>query len=265
MIRRLWTVYCVEIEKAIRAKHTYVGPILVLLTVFAALLIHPITRDDVSDYDFIAHTTPLALNNIGFFLLLVFCANLIAVELENGSIRQTLVRPVLRQEYVLAKLGIGMTYAVLLTCVVAISSWTLVYALGDTVGVSDGAEQVYTHLDMLTVYTLGLLLGILPQWAGVSFALFISTCTRRPIIAIMLTLGIWLLVNFVKYPLGLDPLVFSTYLERPWEIFTYRCDNIEASWAPMGYYCAASSLATFVLCTTGAILVLRRRNVTLSS
>ena len=262
MIRRLWTVYTVEIEKALRTKQTYVGPFLVLLSVLAALLLYPITRDDVSDYEFIAHATPPALNNLGFFLLLIYSANLISVELGDGSVRQTLVRPVLRRDYLLAKLGIGMTYALVLTFVVASTSWALVYLLGDAVGISNGAEQVYTHMDMISAYGAGLLLGMLPQWAGVAFAILISTCTRRPLAAITLVLGLWILLNVVKYPLGIDAFVFSSYLERPWEVFNYRCDNIETSWMPMLSYCVATSVGTFAVCVGGALFIFARRNVT---
>ena len=144
MISRLWTVYAVELLKATRLKQTFVGPILVLLVVLCALLVHPVARDGASDYGFVAYVTPVALNSLGFLLLLAYCAGLVSQELNSGTIRQVLVRPVRRHEYMLAKLLLGMTYALLLAGIVAVSGWGIAYLFGEMTGVTFGGELVYT-------------------------------------------------------------------------------------------------------------------------
>lgn len=261
MIARVWIVYTVEFVRAIRLKQTFLGPALVLAAVLLAPLIHPIARDGLGDYTFIAYVTPMALSNLGFLLMLVYSAGLIAPELASGAIRQTLVRPVRRQDYFLAKLLLGMTHALLLSIVAACGSWALVYAFGEADGVFHGGELVYTHHDMCTAYALGSLLGLAPQWAGVGCALMISVMTQRAVAAISAAAGLWVLVNIAKYPLGIERYVFSTYLESPWQVFADRCDNIESAWMPMAGHCLATSSITLAVSTLCGIYVLHRRNL----
>jgi len=74
------------------------------------------------------------------------------------------------------------------------------------------------------------------------------------------TVGLWVLIDLVKYPLGIAPFVFTSYLERPWQVFSDRCEAVDAWWFPMLYQCLACSGVTFFACTALAILVIRRRN-----
>ena len=96
MIVRVWIAYKLEVLKAIRLKFTYLGPALVVLTVAAMPLLQRFERDGVSDYAFIAYTTPVALNLVGLILLLAYCASLVSNELASGTIRTLLVRPLRR-------------------------------------------------------------------------------------------------------------------------------------------------------------------------
>lgn len=261
MTTRVFRAYLFEMYKAIHYPYTLFGPALVLLVVLSAPLLHPMSKDGVSDYGFIAYVTPVALNFLGFLLLLIYCAGLVSSELGSGTIRQVLVRPVRRHEFLIAKLLSGMTYAVLLTGVAAVSSWTVAWILGDLVGVNFGGELLYTREQMSNAYLMGTALSLLPQWAGVSYAILLSTLTRSPVAAASTAAGLWIAVDLVKYPLGIEPFLFSTYLEKPWTVFASRCNAIDTPWFPMVWYCAGSSLAVFVVCAAAAMLVLHRRNL----
>ena len=224
-----------------------------------APLVHPIHHGDTSAYHYIAYVTPLALDFLGFLLVLVYCAGLVSPELGSGAIRHALVRPLRRHEYLLAKLMMGMSYALLLTLLVAGTSWAVAFALGDLLGIAYGGELVYTDDQMLAAYGLGALLGLAPRFAAVAYALMISVCTRSAVAAVGAATGIWIVVDMLKYPLHVDAFVFSTYLETPWQVFINRCDAIDSSWWPAAPYCLASSTACVVLCTAVAAVVLRRR------
>lgn len=262
MIGRLWTAYTVELFKAMRLKQTYLGPGLVLAVILATPGVHRFSQDHQSDYRFIAYVTPLALGLLGLLLLLTYCAGLIAGELANGSIRSTLLRPLRRHEYVLAKLMLGMTYAVALTAVTAAGSWSIAYAFGDLTGVNVGGELLYTAEQMQTAYAFGALLSLLPQFAAAAFAIMISTITRSPSAAVSGTVGLWIVLDLLKNPLHLEPYFFSTYLESPFQIFINRCDAIEIAWSPMLWYCIGTSITALIVFTSIAILVMRRRNLT---
>jgi len=261
MMRRVWAAYAVEVSKAIRSKAAYVGPALVLLAVICAPFVHPIHRGDTSAYRYIAYVTPLALDFLGFLLVLVYCAGLVSPELNSGAIRHVLVRPLRRHEYLLAKLMTGMSYALVLTLLVAVGSWSIAFAQGDLLGIEDGGELVYTDDQMLRAYVLGALAGLAPQFAAAAYALMISVCTRSTVAAVGAAAGIWIVLDMVKYPLHMDAFVFSTYLETPWQVFINRCDAIDTSWFPAMGYCLGSSVACVIVCSAVAALVLRRRNL----
>lgn len=262
MAARIWTAYTVELFKALRHRFTYIGPLLVLLVIVLMTLTHPLERDGQGDYDFIAGATAVALDSLGLLLVLAFSAALIASELGAGSIRLALVRPLHRYEFVVAKLLLGMSYAVLLALVAGVASWAMAYALGDVRGVSYGGELVYTAEEMRETYLLGLLLTLAPLWAAVAFAVMLSTLTRSAAAAVTGTIGIWLVADLTKHPLGIHHYVFTTYVESPLQVFAQKCDAYTLPWFPMAWYCLGTSAVVFVVCAAVSIYVLDRRNLT---
>jgi ABC-type transport system involved in multi-copper enzyme maturation permease subunit len=262
MVGRVWVAYQVEVSKALRQRITYLGPLLVLSVVLLAPLIHPLRQDGISDYDFIAFATPLALNLLGLILLLVFAAMQVSSELGSGVVRTVLVRPILRHDYLIGKLLIGMTYAVALSLTAAAGAWLLVLAFGDFAGVAYGGEIIYTDREMRHAYLLGLGLNLLPQWAAVSFATMLSVLTRNTGAAIAGVLGVWLAADILKHPLRLAPYLVSTYTELSWSVFQERCDALATSWFPPMYIgLLATSFITFAICAPVALVVLARKNL----
>ncbi|MBW7863018.1 MAG: ABC transporter permease subunit [Candidatus Hydrogenedens sp.] len=262
MTRRVFLAWLAELLRAMRLWQTWAGPLMAGAAVGLTLPLRPVVRDGRSDYDFIAQASPMALGLVGFVMLLVWCAGLLAPETGSGAVRFYLVRPILRREYVLAKFLAGAAYAVLLLAVVGGASWGVAFALGDLQGVAYGGELVHTREAMFGAWLLGGLLSLLPLWAGASLALLASACTRSTATAAMVTLGVWLLLDLVKHPLGVDAWVFTTYLEAPWQVFVNRCDGLDASWSPMAWRCAAASLGVTLPSVGGAMLVLGRRDLT---
>lgn len=261
MIKRIWLLYRIEVFKASRRRQPYIGPLLLAALVLVSPLIHPIARDGVQDYGFIAYVTPVALNFLGFIMLLTFASTLVASETARGNVRAILLRPILREEFILAKLLLGFSYAVLLTVVVGACTWIVAWARGDLMGIHVGGELVFTTNQMWQSYAAGALISLLPQWAGASMAIFFSTLARSSSMAISLSLGSWILVDLTKYPLGLAPYLFTTYLEAPWQIFAGRCDALDHPWMPMVGYCAATSAVFILLPAFLAILIFKRRNL----
>ena len=261
MIKRIWLLYRIEVFKASRRRQPYVGPLLLAALVLLSPLVHPIAHDDVQDYAFIAYVTPVALNFLGFIMLLTFSSTLVASETTRGNARAILLRPILREEFILAKLLLGFSYAALLTVLVGVCTWAVAWIRGDLMGVHVGGELVFTTDQMWKSYVAGALLSLLPQWAGVSVAVLFSTLARSSSMAISLSLGTWILADLAKYPLGLAPYVFTTYLEAPWQIFAGRCDALEQPWMPMAACCAAASGALILLPALLSIFIFKRRNL----
>lgn len=261
MIERLWTVYLFELLKAFRLKSTYAGPLLVLATVLLTPLHHAIGRDGTSDYDFIATATQTAVNLVGVYLVLIYSSTLVATEISRGTARMILVRPVFRRDFYLAKLFLGMTYAMLLSAVAAGASWAMAGLLGDLSGVRYGGEIIYTSTTLTGTYLGVLGLGLLAQFGAVAFGVMISAVARSAAAAVGATIGLWLVINLVKHPLGIAPLLFSTYVEEPWTVFSHRALALDAAWTPMVFYAVGSCLVAIVAFSAVGMALLSRRNL----
>lgn len=260
-LQRIRVAYGVELIKAIRLRQTYVGPALLFLMVILSPLAHPLRQDTMGDYAFIAYVTPLALNFLGYVLLLTYVGGLIATEMDRGTLRMVLLRPIHRCEIYLAKLLLGCSYSLLLTLVVGLSSWGMVMTFGDLYGVQVGGVLRYTSDEMLWAYLGGALLVLLPQWAGVSLGLLFSSLTRSTGTAVSLSVGTWIALDLIKYPLGIDHLVFSTYLESPWHVFISQCDGLDGRWFPMAGYAVVTSAVVALGTTALGLFLFSRRNL----
>jgi len=260
MIRRVVTAYLVEIQKALHAKSTYVGPLLIILVMALMPMVDRVERDQVSDYGFAARSTGVALNLLGLLLVLTYCASLVSSEIESGTIRLALVRPLRRYEFLAAKLLLGATYALALVVLVALLAWGGLLLFGDTQGVTYGGEVVFTNHTMIRSYLLALVLTMAPLCAAVAFAVAMSTVAKSTGAAIGATVAIWFAGDILKYPLHIAPFLFSTYIESPLELFANQADAFDPQWFPMALYCIATSLAWGAAAVALAVLVLRRRS-----
>jgi len=262
MMRRIINAYFVEVQKAARMRVTYAGPVLVVLAELAAMLQSPLERDGLSDYRFVYDATTIALDVLGLFLIVIFCSGLIASELGRGTIRTVLVRPLRRVEFLIAKLLLGATFAATLLVLAGAASWTLASLFGEVHGVEYGGETLYTSAGMAGAYAAAAAFSLLPLFALVAFALLMSTLTRSTAAAIGWSIGIWLLLDMVKHPLGIQPFVFTTYLE-PWQVFAQRCDGFpEMGWMPANpVYLVGVSVGWLVLLVALAAGVLQRRSL----
>jgi len=249
------------LAKAARRKLTYLGPILVIIAIAAAPLLRPISRDNVSDYAFIAYVTPMALNLLGLILLLTYTATLVASELGSGTVCLMLVRPLRRGEFVVAKLFLAMTYSICLALTTGLAAWTVTAAFGDLDGVGYGGEIVVANIDMAMAYGAGMGLVLLPLFAASAYAVMVSTLTRSTGAAVASAIGIWILIDLIKHPLGVAPFVFSTHIDAPWQTFTDLCNGIQGAWSPALIWTAATSVVSFAVFTTIAVAALAKRDL----
>lgn len=260
MIGRIFAAYLAEIIKYSRLFFPYFGPGFVLLAVIATLLIHPVTSDGVSDLEFIGVAVPAALNIVGFLMLIIYAAGLVAGEIESGAIRTVLVRPLRRWEFLTAKLLNAVTYAVLLNLTGVLGAWIVVAVKGEASGIDFGGELMYTSQEMNVAMLIAALLNLAPHLTAAAYAVMISSLVRRSATAIAAAVGGWLLVDYMKHAMRFDEFIFSTYLDQGWIVYADRCKGLATPFVPEAYYGLAVSAAWFALFTGIAFAVIRRRN-----
>lgn len=257
----MWNAYLVELHKAVRMRITCMGPLLVLAAVCSTMLQIPLQKDGVSDYRFIAAATTISIDMLGLLLIVIFCAGLISSELGRGTVRTVLVRPLRRIEFLLAKLLLGFTFAWSLLLLAGAASWSLALLLGDVHGVEFGGELLYSSAEMAVTYLLAAGISAVLLSSVVAYALLFSAATRSPATAIGWAVGLWLLLGIVKYPLGIDAFMFSTYLASPWEVFANRSDGLVVAWMPGAAYWVLVSLISSAVFVVGAAAIFQRRSL----
>ena len=260
MIRRVFTAFLAEWYKYSRLLLPYIGLITVVSMIAMSLLIHPIRRDNANDFAFIGTAVPGAMNLAGLVMTLVYCATLIASEVESGTIRLVLTRPIQRHEFYLAKLLNGMTYATILSLAAIGAAWMVAIVLGDLNGVAFGDELIHAPDEMYGAMALAFALNLMPQFAAVSYALFISTVTRQPAAAIGVAVVGWLIVDFVKSPFGIASGVFTTYLDQAWIVFQDRANGLDSPFFPAAAQNMIVSLSWFAVFSLAGIFVFGRRS-----
>ncbi|MBI5094065.1 MAG: ABC transporter permease subunit [Candidatus Hydrogenedentes bacterium] len=260
MISRIWSAYAVEIAKAIRQRHVYLGPALVLFVVVCAPLQYSLGGEHSNGFGFVAYATSI-VNVLGLILILSYSASLVSSELSSGAIRNVMVRPLYRHEFLAAKLLLGMSYALLITLTTGAASWAIAKGFGDVTAVSYGGEVIYTAYDMVRSYCLAVALALVPLSAGVAYAITVSCLTRSTAAAVTGSIGIWLVVDIVKHRLHISAFLFSSYLESPWQVFKDRCDGLDSAWFPMATHAMLASVGALLVFCAAAVAIFRRKDL----
>jgi len=260
VIRRILAAYLVEITKYSRLFSPWFGPGFVLLAVAGAIYTHPIARDGSSDIGFVGYAVPAALNLIGFLMVLVYSAGLVAGEVERGTIRTVLVRPLQRGEFLAAKLLNATTYAALLTVLAAAAAWVIAAAFGEVGGVDFGGELIYTGQEIHGAFAVALLLNLVPHITGAAYGVMVSTLARRSATAVAAAIGGWLLADYAKHALGFERYLFSTYLDQSWMVFADRCEGLPTPFFPDAAIGLAVCAAWAIVFLGIAFVAMARRN-----
>jgi len=260
MIRRIWAACVVEWTKYSRMPLPYAGLVVVVLIAAGTLWVHPISHDGVSDFGFIAQAVPASLNLAGVLMVLVYSSTLVAGDVDSGVLRTLLVRPIRRSELLLAKLFNGIAYATLATSLAVFVSWVCGMVFGELSGIVFGDELMFATNEMYAAMFIATVFNLPPYFAAVGYAFMVSTISRKPAAAIGMTVGGWLIVDFIKYPLGIADFVFTSYLDRTWIVFQDRCDALDTGFFPAVLQSAGVSFAWFGLCVGLSLFLFRRRS-----
>jgi len=258
VIARILRVFRCECSKAFRRPSTYAGPFVVLVIVLTVTLARYGESAPLS-YAHIADASSAALNLGGLALAIAFGAMLVSPEVQSGTIRLLLVRPATRLDVLLGKYLLGLAHVFMMLAMAYVAAWAVVAVLGDLAGVTRGGTIIYTQRDMRMSFLLGAGLSILPLATATAFALLVSVIVRSGAGAVITALALWLVADVVKYPLGIEAAVFTTYVETPLRLFSQRANGLEGVWTPEVYYAAGVCSVTLVACLAAAGVIFQRK------
>jgi len=106
---------------------------------------------------------------------------------------------------------------------------------------------------------LGYALSWIPLTALVMYGLLISTLVRSPGAAVAVGISTLYLIDFTKPLVGLDPFIFTRYIDYSWRNLLQVAQGMDYQWRPevwkMIELCGVSAVVTFV---TGLVIFVRQ-------
>ncbi len=158
-------------------------------------------------------------------LIALVTGDLISGERQSGTFRLILTRPVNRTSIVLSKFIAAITYVVALVSFMAVVSLlvgVVLFGTGDLL-VIVGRLNVFAEGDTLWRFVMSYAFGILSMATVASLAVCLSGLVRNSVAAILGTIAIIIVLNFMatfEVPFFdlLKPYLFTTYMNS-WQLF----------------------------------------------
>jgi len=162
-------------------------------------------------------------------LIALVIGDSISGEEESGTLRLILTRPVSRTSLVTAKFLSGFAYVISLVAfmaIVSISIGYLVFGPGDLL-VLLSKLNIFASDDVMWRFGLAYIFGALSMCTVAAFSIFMSAVSKNTLAAILGTIAILIVLNFVSLfnvpILSLaKPLLFTTYMSSWQSFFDYN-------------------------------------------
>lgn len=184
---------------------------------------------------------------------------LLSEETGTGTLRAALAAPVHRWELYLAKALTGVGYMLLLSCASLVLSMAFAQMHYRFEAVGDAFGVVYSRGRVLHEFLIAWALSWVPLSALVMYGLLVSTLVRTPGAAVSVAITAFFLIDFTKHLVGLDPYIFTRYINYSWLNLQQVAQGMDYQWRPevwkMLELCDSSALVMFGI---GLLLFVRR-------
>jgi ABC-type transport system involved in multi-copper enzyme maturation permease subunit len=250
-----------EITKAVRRNLTYFSLLVASLICVVAYFLagQSGAAPAASAWNYVGFSMQMVFSDIGPICILAFTSMLVAEETGTGTIRSALAAPVYRWEFYLAKAVMGLLYMIVLSVVILACSAAFALIHCRFGAVSDSYGTVFSQRQMLAAFLLACGLSWIPLSALVMFGLFISTLVRNPGAAVAASISLLIVINLTKHLTGLDPYIFTRYIDFSWLALQQIGQGIEFQWQPEVWrMIILSGLSTAISFIAGLILFVRR-------
>jgi ABC-type transport system involved in multi-copper enzyme maturation permease subunit len=249
-----------EVSKAARRKLPYFGIFLVglvcLLVYYIAGTLSNAARANAWGY--LAFSMQLVFTDIGPISIVVFSAQLLSEETGTGTIRAALAAPVHRWELYLAKAILGCLYMLAISATSLLLSAAFAKMHFSFGAVGDSFGTVYSRHQAGQAFLVGYALSWIPLMALVMYGLFISTIIRGPGAAVAVGISTLVIIDLTKHLVGLDPYIFTRYIEYSWVTLRQLAEGMDYQWQPevwkMALLCGVSAVLTFA---AGLVIFIR--------
>jgi ABC-type transport system involved in multi-copper enzyme maturation permease subunit len=252
-----------ELTKALRRKLPYFGFFALGLGCIVTYFIggRLSAAATANAWGYLAFSMEVVSTDLVPIFVVVFSAMLLAEETGTGTIRAAVAAPVHRWELFLAKAAVGLGYTAALSGAAVVFSLGLAkvhYGFGP---IGDSYGVVYSRATTLREFLLGYALSWLPLGALAMYGLLISTIVRTAGAAVAVGISTLFVIDFTKHLVGLDPYIFTRYIEYPWILLQQLAQGMDYRWRPEAWrlvaLCGGSALVAFA----GGLLVFVREDL----
>ena len=210
-------------------------------------------------WGYVGFSMQMIFTDIGPITIIAFSARLMAEETGTGTIRAALAAPMHRWEFYLAKAVTGLLYMMLITAAALLFSVALGiihYHFGD---VTDAAGVIFTEKEALQSLLAAYLLSWIPLSALVMYGLLISTVIRNTGASVSVGISSLFLIDFTKHLAGLDPYIFTRYINYSWLNLLQLSQGLDFQWRPEVWnMIALSGISATVAFLAGLIIFVKQ-------
>jgi ABC-2 type transport system permease protein len=252
-----------EVDKAARRKLSYFG-ILVegLLCAIIYLIGGQLSNAATANaWGYVAFSMQMVFTDIGPIFIVTFAAKLVADEMGAGTIRYALAAPVHRWELFVAKAVTGLLYMLVLSAAALLFSAALASIHYHFGAVTDSVGVVYSRNQALHEFLAGYALSWIPLSALVMCGLLISVMIRSPGAAVTVGISTLFIVEFTKHLVGLDPYIFTRYINYSWLNIGLIAQGMDYQWSPEVWRMIALSGVSAVVAFGAGLIIFARQDL----
>jgi ABC-type transport system involved in multi-copper enzyme maturation permease subunit len=137
-----------------------------------------------------------------------------------------------RWEFYLAKAVTGLLYMLVISAAALLFSVALALVHYHFEAVSESVGVIYTRQQAMQGFLVAYALSWIPLSALVMYGLLISTLIRNTGAAVSVGISGFFLIDFTKHLAGLDPYIFTRYIDYSWLNLLQIAQGMDYQWQP---------------------------------
>lgn len=214
-------------------------------------------------YASIIATGTFSAAGAGTVAILAFGGSMVASETDSGTLKNVLVRPVFRKEFLLGKalaLFVYCALVVLLTAAIGISAGQAMYGLGD-IAIPETGEVYRTQSEMFANLGISYAMDLVSLYAVGCMGLMFSVVVNNNGWAVITSLGVYFPVMFLKNFSVFSPWIFTAYMDLGQNVLREMAVVKSKSWLPDLYYFFGVNIATIIVFLAVAVYLFDRKEI----
>jgi len=276
MLDRILRLTKAELYKLSRQKFSF---LLVLFVIFNAVLVGIGSRIfpaimsamgggggalfDGYTFASVIETGTFSSAGAGTIAMLAFSGSMVASETDSGTIKNILVRPIRRHEFILAKALALFIYCLLLVVLMtalSMAAGALIYGMGD-ISIAETGEVFRTRGEMLRNMCISSTMDIFSIYAVACLGLLVSVMIKNSGWAVITALVLYFPIMFLKNFEVFSPWVFTAYMDLGQNILREMVVVKSRTWLPELYTFFAVNIATVFVFLAASILIFSKKEI----